>query len=143
MHTYFFLIKIYNYIILRNIAMITLSKILQYSTYYKDFFSVIGIVKISRTRNPDSVVVYQTQRSVFLTLARKKHQWKIFRYVCIWCQMNTNSSVLRLWKPDVSVLTSIWWRMLAKISSIFVWDSILSMLFVLIKCYHVLELIGM
>lgn len=107
------------------------------------FFLVIGIVKISRTRNPDFVVVCRTQRFAFSILEKRKHPSRIFHCVYIWCRMNMNNSVLRLWKPDVFALTNTWLKMLEKINFIFVWDSIRSMLSVSTKCYRVLELIGM
>jgi len=57
--------------------------------------------------------------------------------------MNMNNCRLKLWKLDVFVPINTWWNIVVKISSTFEWDFIRSMLFVSIKCCHVLELIGM
>lgn len=106
-------------------------------------FSATAIAKISRIQNHVSVEVCQIQRFVFSIWAKRRPPSKTFHYVSTWCQMNTNSWALKLWKLDVSVPTNTWSSTAAKINSTFVCAFIHSTSFGSTRCCHVPELIGM
>ena len=84
----------------------------------------------------------QTARSGFMILAVKRPDVMTCPCVCTWSPMSMNSCRARPWKLPASVVTSTWWRTVAKTPFTCGSGSTHSTLSASTRCCRVLELIG-